>query len=53
MINEHVDIVWDKAESIIKSCIDQAVPKKVVTKKNSLPWVNKDIRKLCTNKNSL
>ena len=49
----NVNVMWNKAESIIMSCIDNSVPKKVVKRNNSLPWINKDIRKLCTKKKML
>ena len=48
-----IDIMWDKVESFLKSSIDHSVPKKFVKKNNNLPWMNKEIRKLCTKKKML
>lgn len=44
--NDDIDIMWDKVESVLKCCIDDSVPKKVVKKNNNLPWMSKEIRKL-------
>ena len=48
-----VDMIWNNVECIIKGCIDDSVPKKRVSKFRSLPWVNKDVRKMCTKKKLL
>ena len=45
--------MWNRFESSLKTCIDNSVPKKVVKKDNNLPWMTKEIRKLCTKKKML
>ena len=35
-----IDIMWNRVETFIKSCIDNSVPKKVVKKNKDLPWMN-------------
>ena len=46
-------VMWNRVETFIKSCIDNSVPKKVVKKNKNLPWMSKEIRKLCTKKKML
>lgn len=48
-----VDVMWNRFESSLKTCIDNSVPKKVVKKNKNLPWMTKEIRKLCTKKKML
>ena len=45
--------MWNRFESSLKSCIDNSVPKKVVKKDKNLPWMTREIRKLCTKKKML
>ena len=48
-----INVMWNRVETFIKSCIDNSVPKKVVKKNKNLPWMSKEIRKLCTKKKML
>ena len=52
LIND-VSNKWDFIEHNINAAIDKSVPKKQVKKGKSVPWMTKDIRKLCTKKKLL
>ena len=51
--NVDIDVIWNGLESVIKDSIDNSVPKKNVSKFKSLPWMTRDIRKMCTKKKLL
>ncbi len=51
--DDDINIMWNRTECFIKSCIDESVPKKVVRKNSNLPWMTREIRKLCTKKKRL
>ena len=53
LLNHDIDSLWDNFESIVKDSIDHSVPKKNVSKFKSLPWMTKEIRKMCTRKKLL
>ena len=44
---------WDFIEHNISAAINKTVPKKIVKKGKSVPWMTKEIRKLCTRKKIL
>ena len=48
-----IDCIWNSVEGAIKQSIIKSIPKKRVPKFKSLPWMNKDIRKMCTRKKLL
>ena len=51
--NADIDVIWNGLESVIKDSIDNSVPNKNVSKFKSLPWMTRDIRKMCTKKKLL
>ena len=53
MLMDDVNNKWDFIEHNINAAIDQTVPKKCVKKNRSVPWMSKEIRKLCTKKKIL
>ena len=50
---DDVNDIWNNAETILTSAINESVPKKRVKSSSSVPWVTRDIRKLCTRKKIL
>ena len=50
---EDVSKNWDFIEYNINAAIEKSVPKKYVKKGRSVPWMTKDIKKLCTKKKRL
>jgi hypothetical protein len=53
MLMDNVNNKWDFIEHNINTAIEQTVPKKCVKKGKSVPWMSKEIRKICTKKKVL
>ena len=53
--NADIDVIWNELEGVIKSLLRtvNSVFKKNVSKIKSLPWMTRDIRKMCTKKKLL